>query len=192
MLSKLKFYQIKDILATFGLKKGTFFIHQTRNRGEILAFWVWDMQLKTSHLKGWPRTGIREFYFLFVRHAGQARGREEQAILSVISWPYHYPGPCAGVSHWSGTNLSELSSFCHLLGMGFHFFSHLPSHFHFHSHYWELDNTGTTSKGNTAHDQLTYKSNYQFFKICSWPITRILSSIRFFITTANANLPMNG
>ena len=98
VLSKLKFYQIKDILATFGLKKGTFFIHQTRNRGEILAFWVWDMQLKTSHLKGWPRTGIREFYFLFVRHAGQARGREEQAILSVISRPHHYPGPCGCLS----------------------------------------------------------------------------------------------
>ena len=76
----------------------TFFIHQTRNRGEILAFWVWDMQLKTSHLKGWPRTGIREFYFLFVRHAGQASGREEQSILSVISRPHHYPGPCGCLS----------------------------------------------------------------------------------------------
>ena len=57
----------------------------------MLACCDWHMQLKTTHLNGWPGTGLRDFLFS-LWHTGTGHGKDKMAIPSVISRRNHYPG----------------------------------------------------------------------------------------------------
>ena len=88
----------------------------------MLACCNWHMQLKTTHLNGWPGTGLRDFLFS-LWHTGTGHGKDKMAIPSVISRRNHYPG-YAGcymlqlTMHWS-LALMLLPDYCYWVKLQF-------------------------------------------------------------------------